>query len=215
MIRSVNRKPAATVSRSAPLIAALATATVALAGCGMTHNTNTPVAPPPSAQPTLGVIPSVDPIPLDTPAPAANTADLTMVDQSFRPSTLYVTPGTVINLTNKMDFICGVTDDKHGLRSGDVGPGASVHFTAPDTPGTYNYSCIYLDPGQMKGKLVVTTDPNAAKQKDDADAAAKTASPTPTPNSTSTPNSFSNDSSTLESTPSSTPSAIHTHETTG
>jgi plastocyanin len=209
MIPCVNRTPAA-VSRTAPLIAALATTAVALAGCGVTHNTNTPPPPVTSPQPTLGVIPSVTPIPLDTPAPPAATADLSMVNQSFQPATLYVTPGTVITLTNKMDFICGVTDEKHGLRSGDVGPGASVHFTAPDTPGDYRYNCIY-EPDTMKGTLVVSTDPNAAKQRDDAAAAASSASPTPT--STSTSSSFSGESSTFTSAPSSAPSAIHTHET--
>jgi hypothetical protein len=213
MIPCVNRKPA-TVSRSLPLIAALATVVIALAGCGLTHSTNTPVQPPPSPQPTLGVIPSVTPIPLDTPAPPPATAEISMVDQTFRPSTLYVLPGTSISLSNKMDFICGITDEKSGLRSGDVGPGASVHFTAPDTPGTYKYNCIY-EPDTMKGKLVVTTDPTAAKQKDDADAAAKSASPTPTTTSTSSSDSFSGDSPSFNSTPSTTPSVIHTHETTG
>jgi plastocyanin len=205
MIPCVNRTPAA-LTRTAPLIAALATVAVTLAGCGVTHSTTTPAQPAPSPEPTLGVIPSVTPIPLDTPAPPPANAELEMVNQTFRPSTLYVLPGTSISLTNKMDFVCGVTDEKSGMRSGDVGPGASVHFTAPDTPGTYKYTCIY-EPDTMKGKVVVTTDPDAAKQKDDADAAAKTASPTPTATSTSDSDPFS------DSSPTSTP--IHTHETTG
>jgi len=93
------------MSRSVRIAAA--TAAVALvSGCGVTHNANNPL-PAPISTPVLGVIPSVTPIPLDTPATAADTAELTMINQSFNPATLYVTPGTVITLTNKMDFICG------------------------------------------------------------------------------------------------------------
>jgi plastocyanin len=208
MIPCVNRTPAAALmSRYVRGIAA-ATATAALlAGCGVTHNTNVAQAPPPSPTPALGVIPSVTPIPLDTPAAAPDTAELEMVDQSFRPATLYVTPGTVITLTNKMDFICGVTDEKSGLRSGDVGPGASVHFTAPDTPGTYKYDCIY-EPDTMKGKLVVAQDPEAARTKAAAEEAARTASPTPT----ATPGTDSYSSDGFNSNPSPSASAIHTHD---
>jgi plastocyanin len=210
MIRNVNRMPAARLSRSAPRIAAASVAAVVLAGCGVTHNTPLP-APEPT--PMLGVIPSVTPIPLDTPAAPAATAELDMINQSFQPATLYVTPGTVITVTNKMDFICGVTDAVHGLRSGDIGPGASVHMTAPDTPGTYKYECIYLDPGQMKGKIVVTKDPEAARTKAAEEDAARSASPTPT--ATSTPDSFSGGvQSSSSPSPTSTSSAAHTHSST-
>lgn len=208
MIPCVNRTPAAALMPRYVRGIAVATAVAALlAGCGVTHNTNVAQAPPPSPTPALGVIPSVTPIPLDTPAAAPDTADLEMIDQSFKPATLYVTPGTVITLTNKMDYICGVTDEESGLRSGDVGPGASVHFTAPDTPGTYKYDCIY-EPDIMKGKLVVTKDPEAARTKAAQEDAARSASPTPT--STPTDNSFSPEG--INANPSPSASAIHTHD---
>ncbi|HEY2834455.1 MAG TPA: hypothetical protein VGJ14_18690 [Sporichthyaceae bacterium] len=197
------------MSRSVRGIAAATALVALLAGCGVTHNTNVALPPASSPTPALGVIPSVTPIPLDTPAVAPDTADLEMVDESFRPSTLYVTPGTVITLTNKMDFICGVTDEASGLRSGDVGPGASVHFTAPDTPGTYKYECIYLDPGQMKGKIIVTQDPEAARTKAAEDEAARSASPTPTSTPTATSDASYNG---FNSNPSPSASASHTHD---
>jgi hypothetical protein len=213
MIPCVSRTPAV-LSGPAPLLAELATAAVALAGCGVTHSTATPAQPAPSSAPTLGVIPSVTPIPLDTPAPPPPSAELEMVNQTFRPATLYVMPGTYIALTNKMDYPCGVTDEKSGMRSGDVGPNATVHFTAPDTPGTYKYNCIY-EPDTMKGKIVVTTDPAAAKQRDEAAAAARSASPTPTAGSTSSANPVTSDSSSFGENPSSAPSTIDPTRTSG
>ncbi|HZE65204.1 MAG TPA: cupredoxin domain-containing protein [Sporichthyaceae bacterium] len=206
----MNRKPAAALMSRSVRIAAATAAVALVSGCGVTHNANNPL-PAPISTPVLGVIPSVTPIPLDTPATAADTAELTMINQSFNPATLYVTPGTVITLTNKMDFICGVTDEEHGLRSGDVGPGASVHMTAPDTPGTYKYDCIY-EPDTMKGKLVVAKDPQAAATKAAQEDAARSASPTPTATPNETSNSFSGGTNDSGSSPSPTASATHTHD---
>jgi plastocyanin len=208
MIPCVNRTPAAVRMSRFVRGTAAATAVLALSsGCGVTHNTNVALPPPPSPTPQLGVIPSVDPIPLDTPAAAPDTADLAMVDQSFKPATLYVTPGTVITLTNNLDFICGVTDESSGLRSGDVGPGASVHFTAPDTPGTYKYNCIY-EPDTMKGKLVVARDPVAARKAAEEEAA-RSASPTPTSTPSANSDAFSNG---FNANPSPSASPVHTHD---
>jgi len=84
-------------------------------------------------------------------------------------------------------------------------------MTAPDTPGTYKYDCIY-EPDTMKGKLVVAKDPQAAATKAAQEDAARSASPTPTATPNDTSNSFSGGTNDSGSTPSPTASATHTHD---
>jgi|GEM_PF-5705639 len=137
--------------------------------------------PEPSSTPTLGVIPSVAPIPITSGiAPTPQTATITMlVNQPFEPAVLTVAPATVITVRNVGSEVCNLTDQAHGLNSGDIGPGASVHMIAPDTPGTYNYACIYY-PDTMKGTLIVSRDVSTPRSAEPTPTATPTATPTDT-----------------------------------
>jgi plastocyanin len=131
------------------------------------------------------VIPSVNPIPLTNGlAPTPATATIRMyLDAAFRPAVLTVPPGTIITVINEAGSggTCNLSDKEHGINSNDIGPGASVHMTAPDTPGTYNYNCSYY-PETMKGTLIVATDVTTPSS-----AAPATATPTPTAGATTAP----------------------------
>jgi plastocyanin len=156
-----------------------------LAGCGATNTTASPPAPSvgPSAAPTIGVIPSVSPIaPNIGLAPTPATATIRMyIDHPFDPATLTVAPATVITVINEGNEICNLTDAGHGIGSNDIGPGASAHMIAPDTPGTYNYDCTYY-PDTMKGTLIVSKDITTPSS-----AGPATATPTATPTDSASP----------------------------
>jgi len=73
-----------------------------------------------------------------------------IVDFSFQPTTLNVTPGTVVTWTNEDSAPHTATGDNFDtgmLKQGDSG---SVAF---DTPGAYDYICTYHP--SMEGVVVV------------------------------------------------------------
>ncbi len=91
---------------------------------------------------------------------AAQTVTVTATEFKFDPATINATPGQTINLTVKNN---GTTQHTLVLSQANVkltiDPGKTVNqtFTAPSTPGTYQYECDI--PGHkeagMVGQLVV------------------------------------------------------------
>lgn len=67
-----------------------------------------------------------------------------------------VKAGSTIAVTN-MDSVPHTLTDKanHKFDSGTVDGGGTKTFTAPSTPGTYNFGCTFHP--SMAGKLVVTS----------------------------------------------------------
>lgn len=151
------------MSRFLAALTSAAVLSAGLSGCGAPREAV--AAPPPSiaptpTTPTLGVIPTVAPIPISSGIePIPQTATIIMLtDHPFEPARITVAPATIITVINRGKDACNLSDQAHGLGSGDVGPGASVHMTAPDTPGTYDYKCTYY-PDTMRGTLIVSAGP--------------------------------------------------------
>ncbi len=72
----------------------------------------------------------------------------------FSPSTLTVSPGTTVTVTNDDGVTHTLTALGGKFDSGDVGPGQSKTFTAPAAAGSYPYDCTIHT--FMKGTLVVS-----------------------------------------------------------
>jgi plastocyanin len=164
------------------------TVTVVLSACGSGGGIAAPSSTPtaePSAAPTIGVIPTVNPIPFsDGLAPTPATATIRMyTDAPFDPRVLTVAPATIIKVINEStgsQDICNLSAPGHGINTNDISPGASASFIAPDTPGTYDYSCSYY-PETMKGTLIVSKDVTAPTS------ATPTPTPTASPSDSATP----------------------------
>lgn len=183
-----------------------------LAGCGTTARNVEPNVPvgaasqTPLPQPTS----TITPLPRYVPT-TAPTATLAIRGGAFSPKVLAVAPGTVIRFVNadgELHAIVPSEGEEHALRSSDVGPGNSVHMTAPDTPGEYNYYCMWHSwIASEKGSIVVTTDvasADALNQQNGVNGDEDPGEYTPPP-STASPGATSTPSSTYGSTPSSTP----------
>jgi plastocyanin len=86
-----------------------------------------------------------------------STASDTIVIQDFmfHPMTLTVKPDAVITVTNKDTATHTVTStgSPQAFNSGNVAPGATVTFHAPDKAGTYSYICNIHQ--YMQGTLTV------------------------------------------------------------
>src|SRR5262249_8530399 len=158
-----------------------------LAACGSGASA-LPVPSPTATQPALGVIPTVEPIPIGAGLPTLPAqATISMVPgPAFSPKVLYVLPGTEILVRNEDKHVHNLTNGPKGLRSTAIGPGGWVPMTAPDAPGRYDFTDIYW-PDEMKGTLVVTNAPKGDQAKADA-AAAATPTPIPSPSPTADPN---------------------------
>ncbi len=74
-----------------------------------------------------------------------------IADFSFQPTTLTVTPDTVVTWTNQDSAPHTATGDNFDTGMLKQGDSNSVTF---DTPGTYNYICTYHP--AMKGSVVVS-----------------------------------------------------------
>lgn len=74
-----------------------------------------------------------------------------IVDFSFQPTTLNVTPGTVVTWTNEDSAPHTATGDNFDTGMLNRGDSDSVTF---DTPGTYDYICTYHP--SMEGSVVVS-----------------------------------------------------------
>lgn len=83
-----------------------------------------------------------------TPATAGGAAaggssghSVTIQNFAFHPSRLTVPPGTVVTVTNKDSVVHTLTSTTNAFNTGDIQPGQSKSFTAPNKPGTYPYIC--------------------------------------------------------------------------
>jgi len=97
---------------------------------------------------------------------SSEVVDVTVLDNSFNPETLVITPGTTVRWTNKgkldHNSIVAVGDLKFGVDAKDFGPGKSHQFTF-DKVGEYSYYCSLHGTAErgMTGKIVVTNDPKS------------------------------------------------------
>ena len=92
-----------------------------------------------------------------TSAAAGSSASDTIVIQDFmfHPMALTVAPDATITVTNKDSATHTVTSTStpQAFNSGNVAPGATVTFHAPDKAGTYTYICNIHQ--YMQGTLTV------------------------------------------------------------
>lgn len=139
-----------------------------LTGCNAVANSpvvaDAPSLPqaPASPEPTSAV--SSLPRTISTPPPVAA---LTIRDGTFSPQVLRIAPGTIIRMVNAGSgehSLAPAPGEEHNVRSFDIGPGNTLHLTAPDTPGEYRYVCAdHPEVAGETGAIVVTTDPGAVE----------------------------------------------------
>jgi plastocyanin len=87
-----------------------------------------------------------------TTPPAADSISIS--NFKFAPSSLTVAPGTKITVTNHDTATHTVTATTNkAFDTGNISGGATTTFTAPTTPGTYNYICSIHT--YMTGTLIV------------------------------------------------------------
>lgn len=79
-------------------------------------------------------------------------ATITITDFTFK-SPPSVSPGATIAVKNSDPAEHSVTADSGGAFNVDIESGESATFTAPTTPGTYDYHCSYHP--MMHGQLIV------------------------------------------------------------
>lgn len=87
---------------------------------------------------------------------ASGRGDVRIEDFRFKPTTLNVTPGTVVAWTNADRAAHTATSNDDTFDTGRLDQGESGEITF-DTPGTYDYICT-LHP-YMEGRIVVSTSP--------------------------------------------------------
>lgn len=131
-----------------------ATATPAPGGSAPTPpaaSPGNPPATPPAAPPSSPApVPPAPAAPAPAPQPGSNS--VSVVDDSFSPASLTVSPGTAVTWTNNGRRPHTVTGDAGLWDSGMLRPGQSFSFTF-QTPGTYTYNCSVH--GGMMGTVVV------------------------------------------------------------
>ena len=86
---------------------------------------------------------------------AASASTIVIQDFMFHPMALTVDPGATITVLNKDSATHTVTSTTTppAFNSGDVAPGATVTFHAPEKAGTYSYICNIHQ--YMQGTLTV------------------------------------------------------------
>ncbi|MEU8133756.1 cupredoxin domain-containing protein [Streptodolium elevatio] len=89
------------------------------------------------------------------PPPATGQVVLTISQFDFAPKPLTVAPGAVVTVVNKDDTPHTATAVKDkAFNTGTIEGGQTGTFTAPTTPGTYNYICTIHQ--FMTGTLIVS-----------------------------------------------------------
>lgn len=88
----------------------------------------------------------------ETTGSASGQGTVRIVDFSFQPTTLTVTPGTVITWTNEDSAPHTATGDDFDTGRLNRNDSASVTF---DSPGEYDYICTYHP--SMEGQVIVST----------------------------------------------------------
>jgi plastocyanin len=116
---------------------------VALAACSSggnsTPSTTAPAQAPPSSSSSGGGV---------------DSDSITIHNFAFSPSTISVSPGATVTVTNK-DQVTHTLTAVHGqFDTGGIAAGQSKTFKAPSTPGSYAYLCSIHQ--FMTGTLVVS-----------------------------------------------------------
>jgi plastocyanin len=129
---------------------------------GAPKSASSPVGTQPTAPVTVPTSTAVNPPPVTssttTIAVATTTttvlaaASLAIRNFAFLPSTLTITAGTVVTVTNDDSVTHTWVSNTGAFNSGDIAPGSSYKFTF-STPGTYLYHCS-IHPF-MTGTIVV------------------------------------------------------------
>ena len=83
----------------------------------------------------------------------SGSASITIQNFAFSPSSITVSPGEKVTVTNKDSVAHTVTANDKKFDTGDIDPGKTVTFTAPTAPGSYPYICTIHQ--YMTGMLVV------------------------------------------------------------
>lgn len=104
----------ARLKRPAKFAAAILASVLAIAGCGSSHRAAATVSQP------------------DT---------IVIQNFAFEPSTLVVPPGARVTVHNADQASHTVDATDKAFDTGEIGPGATVTFTAPKTAGSYAYIC--------------------------------------------------------------------------
>jgi len=73
---------------------------------------------------------------------------------AFSPSTTTVSPGATVTVVNQDQVTHTLTSTKGSFNTGDIAPGQSKTFTAPNTAGNYPYICSIHQ--YMTGTLTVS-----------------------------------------------------------
>jgi len=119
--------------RTSSLVAAVAVAFV-LVGCSSAPAV-TPATTPPAGQ-------------------GAKGAKIAISNFMFIPARLTVHPGATVTVINRDQVAHTVTSSSGGFDTGDIQPGQSVTFTAPDRAGSFPYICSIHQ--YMSGTLTVS-----------------------------------------------------------
>lgn len=83
---------------------------------------------------------------------AASTIDIK--NFAFSPKSLTVAPGATVTVTNQDAVAHTITAMQGGFNTGDIAPGQSKTFTAPNAAGRYTYICSIHQ--YMTGMLTVS-----------------------------------------------------------
>jgi plastocyanin len=79
---------------------------------------------------------------------------ITIKNFAFSPATVTVAPGAMVTVTNKDQVAHTITAMDGKFNTGDIAPGSSKTFTAPNTAGSYPYICSIHQ--YMSGTLKVS-----------------------------------------------------------
>ena len=120
--------------RSRRLVAGVAASVASLglvAACGTSSHT--------------GSVPTTGPASSRRSGPAVTGTTLTIKNFAFSPSSLTVSAGATVTVRNDdsaTHTVTAVNPHQGAFNTGNVGPGGTVTFTAPSSPGSYPYICM-------------------------------------------------------------------------
>jgi plastocyanin len=83
-----------------------------------------------------------------------STSAIDIKNFAFSPTNITVAPDAAVTVTNQDAVAHTVTSTKGGFSTGDIPPGQSKTFTAPNTAGSYPYFCNIHQ--YMTGMLTVS-----------------------------------------------------------
>lgn len=92
--------------------------------------------------------------PATTAGSGSATSTIDIKNFAFSPKSITVAPGATVTVTNQDAVAHTITGTKGGFNTGDIAPGQSKTFTAPNTAGTYTYICNIHQ--YMTGMLTVS-----------------------------------------------------------